>query len=70
MRQVSYVHDLGGGNVLRVRFELEHGRVVSFVVQLECCFEDNDWLPVVRYDTAHGFAKRRNKKDRDYCWQL
>lgn len=58
MRQVSYVQALDSNNALRVRFELEYGRVVSFVVQLECYFEDNGWLPVVRYDTAHGFAHR------------
>jgi len=43
-------------NALRVRFELEHGEVVMFVVQLECLFMDSQWIPVVRYDTAHGFA--------------
>jgi len=48
---------LADNNALRVRFELEHGRVVGFTVQLECRFGDNDqWVPVVRYDTAHGFA--------------
>jgi hypothetical protein len=27
------------------------------MVQLECRFAGNDrWIPVVRYDTAHGFA--------------
>ena len=43
-------------NALRVRFELEHGCVVGFTVQLECRFGEGEWTPVVRYDTAHGFA--------------
>jgi len=29
--------------------------VISFVVQLECWIGVR-WYPVVRYDTAHGFA--------------
>jgi hypothetical protein len=32
-------------------------RVVFFRVQLEMLFEDK-WMPVVRYDTAHGFVRR------------
>ena len=40
-----------------VRFELEHGQVVGFTVQLECRFgKEDEWVPVVRYDTAHSFA--------------
>lgn len=48
---------LDSENAVRVRFELERNRVLRFVVQLECCF-DGEWYPVVRYDTAHGFAHR------------
>lgn len=40
---------------MRVRFGRERGRVLSFVVQLERLIE-NEWQPVIRYDTAHGFA--------------
>lgn len=58
MRSVSYIHALDGKNRLRVNFEIEFGRVLSFVAQLECYFEDNGWLPIVRYDTAHGFVHR------------
>ena len=33
--------------------------ILSFVVQLEVRHPRRDtWLPVVRYDTAHGFAHR------------
>lgn len=31
--------------------------IISFVVQLEVFVKDK-WLPVVRYDTAHGFAHK------------
>lgn len=58
MRLVAYIHAFDDNNILRIRFELDRGRVLSFVVQLECYFEDNGWLPVIRYDTAHGFAHR------------
>ncbi len=34
-----------------------HGRVVDFVVQLEIQI-GNQWYPIIRYDTAHGFAHR------------
>ena len=34
-----------------------HGRVLNFVVQLEIRIGDQ-WIPVVRYDTAHGFSHR------------
>ena len=57
MRIVEFRHYLDDNNALRVRFELEHGQVLGFAVQLECRFRENDeWAPVVRYDTAHGFA--------------
>lgn len=57
MRLVEFHRYLADNNALRVRFELEHARGVGFTVQLECRFGDDDeWVPVVRYDTAHGFA--------------
>ena len=56
MRLVEFRRYLSHDNALRVSFELEHGRVVGFSVQLECRFGDDEWVPVVRYDTAHGFA--------------
>jgi len=58
MREVQYLRYLDGENRLRIRFELERGQVASFVVQLECEIEGHAWLPIVRYDTAHGFAHR------------
>lgn len=55
MRDVTFRQLLNEQNALRVRFSLDHGEVVKFVVQLECCFESK-WTAVIRYDTAHGFA--------------
>lgn len=59
MRTVEFRRLLDYDNALRVTFESERGQIVRFVVQLECQFmEDGDWVPVVRYDTAHGYAHR------------
>ncbi len=58
MRKVEFWRVLDDKNALRVRFELDKGKVVTFVVQLECIFNAGVWSPVVRYDTAHGFAHR------------
>jgi hypothetical protein len=45
------------GVALRVRFSRNHGQIAAFLVQLEYCIAQR-WYPVVRYDTAHGFAHR------------
>lgn len=37
-----------------IRFK---GNILSFIVQYETTLEGK-WLPVVRYDTEHGFAHR------------
>lgn len=42
---------------MQVWHRVEKGHVRGFTVQLEVLFEDQ-WTPVVRYDTAHGFAHR------------
>lgn len=57
MRTVAYRRLIDDRNAVRISFELERDRVLRFVVQLECRF-NSDWLAVVRYDTAHGFAHR------------
>ena len=33
------------------------GKTASFCIQLEI-YHKNEWYPVIRYDTAHGFAHR------------
>lgn len=40
-----------------MRFDLDRGRVTEFTVQYEVWREDR-WLPVVRYDSAHGQPHR------------
>jgi hypothetical protein len=55
VRTVEFRRLLSGEDALRVRFDLEQGKVTKFVVQLECLFADR-WTAVIRYDTAHGFA--------------
>lgn len=56
MRLVEFHRFLDDNNALRVWFEVESGQVLKFVVQLEGRFADKTWVPVIRYDTAHGFA--------------
>ena len=55
MRTISFEHNLSPGAMVRVRITKERGCILSFVVQLECSVGDK-WCPIVRYDTAHGFA--------------
>ncbi len=45
------------GDVIRVRLEKDRSALVGFTIQYEAVF-DGDLRPVVRYDTAHGFAHR------------
>lgn len=45
------------GDIMRVSFEKDGAKIVGFTVQYEMVF-DGQLQPVVRYDTAHGFAHR------------
>jgi hypothetical protein len=36
---------------------VEKGEVIGFVVQYEIFFEER-WMPIVRYDTSHGYAHK------------
>ena len=57
MRTVEFERSLDPDNCLRVRFQTERGHILEFMVQLECRFRAGEhWIPVVRYDSAHGFA--------------
>src|SRR3972149_3800365 len=59
MRTVEFRRLLDYENALRVMFESERGQIIRFVVQLECQFiEGGDWVVVVRFDAAHGYAHR------------
>ena len=55
MNVTDYVVVLDYDARYRVRFEAVVGNVAEFVVQLEF-HASTDWIPVVRYDTAHDFA--------------
>jgi len=55
----NYVHHLNADNTdrIRVRLRVEQGLVSQFTVQYETEIE-RSWFPVLRYDTAHGYAHR------------
>ena len=55
MAHVEYVLPLGDRVRKRHIHETTGTLVISFVVQLEVSL-DGRWLPVVRYDCAHGFS--------------
>ncbi|MBI3990194.1 MAG: hypothetical protein HY347_11335 [candidate division NC10 bacterium] len=57
MRVVEYVAPLGLDGRRRIRHVRVKGRVVELMVQYELQIE-GEWYPVVRYDTAHGFAHK------------
>jgi len=42
---------------MRIWHQVDRGKIQAFTVQLEVLGK-NQWTPVVRYDTAHGFAHR------------
>lgn len=50
-----YFYSLAPGKSVRIRISTEKGDVTSFTVQYETLI-GNRWIPVVRYDTAHGQA--------------
>jgi hypothetical protein len=52
---IEYVRALGEGARERHCHEARRGTVVSFVVQLEVELR-GAWVPVIRYDMAHGRA--------------
>lgn len=55
MRVVEFLRLLDEGVRLRVRFVVESGVVLQFTVQLEW-FSEDEWIGLIRYDTAHDFA--------------
>ena len=55
--EVEYVAELSPGNRVRERFVKHKGNILEFIVQFEAWMEER-WQPIVRYDTAHGFAHR------------
>ena len=57
MKETEFLIQLGPADRLREHHVRSRGRIISFTVQYETLWQGR-WLPVVRYDTAHGFAHR------------
>ena len=59
MGEKEYLELLSDDGAVRLRVKLltRKGKIVEFTIQLEA-FIGNTWLPVVRYDNAHGFAHK------------
>lgn len=55
MACTEYLRALGENARLRHLHETDRGAVVSFAVQLEVRLRAS-WVPVIRYDSAHGRA--------------
>ena len=63
MSEREYILALDINARIRCYHRTESGAVAGFMVQLECQTE-NTWRPIIRYDTAHGFAHcDRYRKD-------
>jgi hypothetical protein len=58
-KEISFIYPLSEEDEdrLRVVAQKHKGQVVRFVVQYEALINDN-WRPIVRYDTSHGFAHK------------
>ncbi|MBI4826720.1 MAG: hypothetical protein HY807_09940 [Nitrospirae bacterium] len=57
MLKKTYIFMLTDTDRKRHEHITEHGKVTGFAVQYEI-FIENQWMPVVRYDTAHGLAHK------------
>ena len=57
MMRKSYVFLLTDNDRKRHEHLIEKGKVVGFVVQYETKVDDK-WMPVVRFDTAHGYGHK------------
>jgi len=57
VNETEFVIDLGPADRIREAHIRSRGRIISFMVQYETFFKE-EWLPVVRYDSAHGYAHR------------
>ena len=57
MTRKTYVFMLTDEDRKRHEHYKDKGRITRFTVQYETLI-DEKWMPVVRYDTAHGFAHK------------
>lgn len=61
MDEREYNFFLPDGTSIRIWLRKHRGDVLRFTVQLEAYF-DNDWIPISRYDNAHGYVHRDDLK--------
>lgn len=54
---MRFLRSLGDIDRWRRVHYAKQGKILDFSVQYEAFIED-EWRPIVRYDTAHGFAHR------------
>lgn len=57
VKKINYVIRIGLDDRYRHFHVQERGKILFFRVQYETKINET-WYPVVRYDTAHGFAHR------------
>jgi len=59
MQEIEYLIYLTAESTdrLRVYAQKESGEILEFVVQYEALISEK-WQPIIRYDTAHGFAHK------------
>lgn len=57
MNKKTYLFQLTAEDRKRHEHTIDKGKVVSFSVQYEIIHQ-GQWTPVIRYDTAHGYAHK------------
>lgn len=57
MKEIEYMYLLTLEDRKRHLHRVEKGQILGFMVQYEA-FIQGKWIPIVRYDTAHGFAHK------------
>jgi hypothetical protein len=57
MPEKTYIFMLTERDRKRHKHMIEKGKVVGFMVQYETLFEEK-WVPIVRYDTSHGYTHK------------
>lgn len=57
MGSKEYIVDFTSNDRKRFYIETKRGKVVRFAVQFETLIKE-EWRPVVRYDTVHGYAHK------------
>ncbi len=58
MQKKTYIYMITDIDRKRHEHLSEKGKVTGFVVKYEMYIENARWLPIVRYDTSHGYAHK------------